>query len=255
MYKFIIPLFALAFLLVSCGKQPDSQTPPVNQNTQTSTPTGAIADEKLAFDGVTLSGMYTVVLHTSKGDVTLELNADAAPKSVTNFVTLAKNGYYDNLSFHRVIPGFMIQGGDPSGDGTGGKSVFGDTFEDEINANTYGLATISLKDAAGGQELPPEIANLNVKQFYEQSGYIYNDKLQSLPMEKGSIAMANRGPNTNGSQFFILTADKTPWLEGKHTIFGRVTKGMDVVEAIANAERDASDKPTAAITFTAEVIK
>ena len=141
------------------------------------------------------------------GEVTLELNADKAPKTVTNFVALSKIGYYSGLTFHRVIPQFMIQGGDPSGNGTGGTSVFGDTFEDEPN---------------------------------------------DLQMVRGVIAMANRGPDTNGSQFFITVAD-TPWLQGRHTIFGHVTAGMDVVDKIANAARDASDKPLTPITFMPDV--
>ena len=148
-----------------------------------------------------------VVLKTSMGEVTLELNADKAPKTVTNFVALSKIGYYSGLTFHRVIPQFMIQGGDPSGNGTGGTSVFGDTFEDEPN---------------------------------------------DLQMVRGVIAMANRGPDTNGSQFFITVAD-TPWLQGRHTIFGHVTAGMDVVDKIANAARDASDKPLTPITFMPDV--
>ena len=92
-----------------------------------------------AFDGKILSGKYDVILHTSMGDISLELDASAAPKTVTNFIALAKLGYYDELTFHRVMPDFMIQGGDPNGNGTGGESVFGEAFEDEINANSYNL--------------------------------------------------------------------------------------------------------------------
>ncbi len=207
-----------------------------------------------AFDGTILSGKHTVILKTSKGDITLELDADAAPKTVTNFITLAKNGYYNGLTFHRVIPDFMIQGGDPNGDGTGGKSIFGDTFEDEINADSYGLSDTTVAQASGGQQLSPEIANLTLKQYYERRGYVYNDQLQSLPLEKGAIAMANRGPNTNGSQFFIIQADSTPWLNGQHTVFGKVTEGLDVVDAIVNVPRNDQDKPNEAVTFTVEVV-
>lgn len=155
-----------------------------------------------------LSGMHTVVLKTSMGDITLELDADAAPKTVTNFVTLSKQGYYDGIIFHRVIPGFMIQGGDPLGNGTGGESIYGPEFEDEPN---------------------------------------------DLQMVRGAIAMANRGPNTNGSQFFIVQAEATPWLQGRHTVFGRVSEGLDIVDAIANVERGANDKPVTPVTFTPEV--
>jgi cyclophilin family peptidyl-prolyl cis-trans isomerase len=221
MYKFLLPLFALA-LLVGCtsgddttGTQTDNygtdsstqntQTPPTPTSTDNTTP------EPMAsgYNGPLLTGMHTVVLHTSMGDVTVELDADKAPKTVTNFVMHSKDGYYDNLTFHRVIPGFMIQGGDPSGNGTGGESIYGPEFEDESN---------------------------------------------DMLMERGVLAMANRGPNTNGSQFFVVTAPQgTPWLQGRHTIFGRVTAGMEVVDAISTVERDGMDKPITAVTFTPEV--
>ncbi|MBI4129463.1 peptidylprolyl isomerase [Candidatus Peregrinibacteria bacterium] len=156
---------------------------------------------------VLLTGKHTLILSTSEGNMTLELDADLAPKTVTNFVTLAKQRYFDNLTFHRIIPGFMIQGGDPKGDGTGGKSIFGETFEDEIN---------------------------------------------EMKLVRGTIAMANRGPNTNGSQFFIVHAAATPWLDGRHTAFGNVTDGLDVLDAIAKLG-DESGKPKKPVTFTVEV--
>jgi cyclophilin family peptidyl-prolyl cis-trans isomerase len=135
------------------------------------------------------------VLHTNHGEITLELHDADAPKTVANFIKLAADGFYDGLSFHRVIPNFMIQGGDPRGDGTGGP---GYTFEDEPNEHR---------------------------------------------VVRGALAMANAGPNTNGSQFFIVTAEECPWLDGKHTVFGRVTSGMNVVDAISNLPRDARDRP------------
>ncbi|MEK7218428.1 MAG: peptidylprolyl isomerase [Patescibacteria group bacterium] len=194
-----------------------------------------------------------MTLKTTKGDITLELDADAAPKTVTNFVTLARNGFYDNLTFHRVIPDFMLQGGDPNGDGSGGESIFGKKFEDEINANSYGLDKRKVKDAVDDPGLDPAIADLTLKQLNEQRGYVYNDKLASLPLVRGSIAMANAGPNTNGSQFFIVHAAETPWLNGQHTVFGKVAKGMDVVDAIAAVPRDGNDKPLEPVTFTVAV--
>ena len=139
--------------------------------------------------------MRRATLHTSEGAIELELFPDDAPKTVENFVRLAREGFYDGVIFHRVIPDFMIQGGDPTGTGSGGP---GYEFEDEINDH---------------------------------------------PIVRGTLAMANAGPNTNGSQFFIVTAEATPWLDGKHTVFGRVTSGMDVVDAISEADRDARDKP------------
>jgi len=137
----------------------------------------------------------TATLHTKKGAIAVELFDEDAPKTVENFVKLARDGFYDRVIFHRVIPDFMIQGGDPTGTGTGGP---GYTFEDEFNQHK---------------------------------------------VIRAALAMANAGPNTNGSQFFIVTADETPWLDGKHTVFGRVTSGMDVVDAISAVDRDARDKP------------
>jgi peptidyl-prolyl cis-trans isomerase B (cyclophilin B) len=134
-------------------------------------------------------------LQTNHGAVEVELFADAAPKTVDNFVKLARDGFYDGVIFHRVIPDFMIQGGDPTGTGSGGP---GYTFEDEFNQHK---------------------------------------------VVRGALAMANAGPNTNGSQFFIVVADACPWLDGKHTVFGRVTNGMDVVDAISDVPTDARDKP------------
>ncbi|CAJ1228474.1 peptidylprolyl isomerase [Levilactobacillus zymae] len=172
-----------------------------------------------------------VTIETSMGTILLQLFPEQAPKTVENFVTHAKAGYYDGLTFHRVIPNFMIQGGDPTGTGMGGESIWGQPFEDEFS---------------------PELYNL-----------------------RGALSMANAGPNTNGSQFFIVQ-DKdmtdqmqgqmkdagfpeeivkayqnggTPWLDFRHTVFGQVVKGMDVVDAIAEVETDASDQPATPVTM------
>ena len=166
------------------------------------------------------------IVHTNQGDVTLELFPEVAPKTVENFVTHAKNGYYDGVIFHRVIEDFMIQGGDPTGTGMGGESIYGRTFEDEFSREAFNLY--------------------------------------------GTLSMANAGPNTNGSQFFIVTAKQvpaqmlkqlkdggwpeeiveeyakvggTPWLDHRHTVFGRVVEGMDVVLKIEGVERNAQDRP------------
>ena len=136
------------------------------------------------------------VLHTNHGAIEVELFSDDAPKTVENFEGLARKGFYDGVIFHRVIPDFMVQGGDPEGTGTGGP---GYTFEDEINDHK---------------------------------------------VERGALAMANAGPNTNGSQFFIVTTAAAPWLDGKHTVFGQVTDGMDVVDKIEASETDSGDRPT-----------
>ena len=139
--------------------------------------------------------MSTATMKTSEGDIVLELFDEDAPKTVENFTRLAGDGFYDGLTFHRVIPDFMIQGGCPEGTGTGGP---GYTFEDEIN--------------------PHKVV-------------------------RGALAMANAGPNTNGSQFFIVTTEEAPWLDGKHTVFGQVVEGMEVVDAIEGKPTDARDKP------------
>jgi cyclophilin family peptidyl-prolyl cis-trans isomerase len=132
---------------------------------------------------------------TNKGDIVFEMFDDDAPKTVGNMRDLAEKGYYDGLTFHRIIRDFMIQGGCPQGTGTGGP---GYTFEDEIN--------------------PHKVV-------------------------RGALAMANAGPNTNGSQFFIVTTEEAPWLDGKHTVFGEVRDGMDVVNKIGTTKTDARDRP------------
>lgn len=141
----------------------------------------------------------TATIETEYGNIEVELFVDKAPQTVENFVTLAKKGYYDGLLFHRVIPNFMIQTGDPEGTGAGGP---GYTIPDEFH---------------------PELKH-----------------------DAGVLSMANRGPNTGGSQFFI-TEVPTPWLDGKHAIFGKVISGMDVVQKIAHADRDARDRPTTSV--------
>jgi peptidyl-prolyl cis-trans isomerase B (cyclophilin B) len=141
------------------------------------------------------------VLHTNHGAVGLELYEADAPKTVENFTRLSGEGFYDGLTFHRVIEGFMIQAGCPKGDGTGGP---GYSFEDE--PNDHGVV-------------------------------------------RGALAMANAGPNTNGSQFFIVTADACPWLDGKHTVFGQVTSGMEVADEISKVASDERDRPIEPVTI------
>ncbi|MBP1048501.1 peptidylprolyl isomerase [Enterococcus sp. BWM-S5] len=165
-------------------------------------------------------------IKTNRGDIKIQLFPEQAPKSVQNFVELAKKGYYDGVIFHRVIPDFMIQGGDPTGTGMGGESIYGEKFEDEFSKDVFNL--------------------------------------------RGALSMANAGPNTNGSQFFIVNKQDipanmmgqlegagfpseiieaykgggTPWLDFRHTVFGHVIDGMTVVDEIAGVQRDAQDRPT-----------
>ncbi|ALV22849.1 MAG: peptidylprolyl isomerase [Carnobacterium sp.] len=168
----------------------------------------------------------TATIKTNMGDIKVKLFPEIAPKTVENFIGLAEKGYYNGVVFHRVIPEFMIQGGDPTGTGMGGESLWGESFEDEFSKDVF---------------------NLN-----------------------GALSMANAGPGTNGSQFFIVTAPTTPanmlsqmesagypaeaieaykenggtpWLDFKHTVFGHVIEGMNVVNEIQNVRRDAQDKP------------
>lgn len=147
------------------------------------------------------------VLHTSMGDIEIEFYKEDAPKTVANFEKLTNQKFYDGLTWHRVIKGFMIQTGDPNGDGTGGP---GYQFEDEINSHKI------------------------------------------VP---GTVAMANSGPNTNGSQFFIVTDQPQPHLDGKHTVFGQVVKGMEVVKLIGEAPVDENDKPLSSITIKSVELK
>ncbi len=155
-------------------------------------------------------GKLIATLETNHGTIQFELFPADAPKTVENFQTLANSGYYAGVTFHRVIRGFMIQGGDPTGTGAGGKSAFGREFADEINPTSP---------------------------LYRE-GYV-----------PGAVAMANRGANTNGSQFFIMHK-KNP-LPPNYTIFGRVTSGLDVVDAIANTPTDRNDRPLSPVTITA----
>jgi peptidyl-prolyl cis-trans isomerase B (cyclophilin B) len=145
--------------------------------------------------------MTNARMQTNHGTIEIELFADDAPKTVENFVKLSRDGFYDGVIFHRVIPDFMIQGGDPTGTGTGGP------------------------------------------------GYQFEDEFNDRRVERGALAMANAGPNTNGSQFFIVTADACPWLDGKHTVFGRVTSGMEIVDSISQLDRDARDRPHDEVTI------
>src|SRR5215213_6718254 len=140
-------------------------------------------------------------METNKGAIELELFDDDAPKTVENFKKLAHDGFYDGVIFHRVIQDFMIQGGDPTGTGSGGP------------------------------------------------GYQFEDEFNDHKVERGALAMANAGPNTNGSQFFIVTTDAAPWLDGKHTVFGKVTSGQDVTDRISRVDRDGRDKPLTPVTI------
>ncbi len=207
-------------------------------------------------------GLYSVI-QTNRGDLVLELFPEAAPETVKKFVKLAREGFYDGLVFHRVIPGFMAQTGDPTGTGTGGP---GYKFKDEINADALGLDKLKLKDAPEYGQLAGRVASsqvveklnihsqeewqsrqaevqrewqrvmesykeLTIKELLQKAGYSFDSSLSSRPPVKGALAMANAGPDTNGSQFFINQVD-TPHLKGLHTVFGQLISSYRVLDSI-----------------------
>lgn len=155
------------------------------------------------------------VIKTSLGDITVKLYAEDSPKTVANFVKLAQDGTYDNTKFHRVIKDFMIQGGDP-------------LSKNDDNKSAWGTG---------------------------DPGYKFDDEFNDHKLVKGSLAMANSGPNTNGSQFFIVTAEATPWLDGMHTNFGEVTEGMDVVEKIQAVATEGPDRPVEDVVVESVEVK
>lgn len=219
-YKFIIAMIAIVFL-TGCNNSVPNDNQVVN-NTTTVNTNDVVLDNinSNINENVNLNtnnvnntnsitkenNMPTVKIITNKGEITIELFKDDAPKTVENFITLVKKGFYDGVTFHRVISGFMIQGGDPTGTGHGGP---GYEFADELNANTPSY----------------------------KAGYI-----------RGTVAMANAGPNTNGSQFFIMHKDYP--LPHAYTIFGKVISGMETVDAIASVAKDSNDKPLENVVMT-----
>lgn len=200
----VIVLIGLGLAVYVSGKSNPSGSAKVADTTVLDTPSPQITIPEMK-DGPTATPMPTIVpisatkgvIKTAKGDIEFVLYPDDAPKTVTNFATLSKYKFYDGLTFHRVEPGFVVQGGDPSGNGTGGTSIYGATFPDELNPET---------------------------ESYKES------------YKEGVIAMANRGPNTNSSQFFIMWEDH-PELPHNYTIFGKVTKGMDVVHQMVAGDK------------------
>jgi len=206
MKKFIIIFLLLSFC--SSGNEETVEEAEVQIDTTTTTIGEEMSDkiyDKQPEMNINTNSSYTAVIKTNLGDMTVEFFTDDAPKTVNNFISLSKDGYYDNVIFHRVISGFMIQGGDPSGTGHG----------------DYG----------------------------KYPGYKFDDELNNQrPYEKGILAMANAGPNTNGSQFFIMHVDYP--LPYSYTIFGQVVDGFDVIDKIASVETDSADKPTTDVVIS-----
>ena len=238
MKKMLLPSLTLfgMLLLAACGQSEDKQDQekPVTENSSSPVTDGATNEEannmypQLSTEVAANEAL--VVMNTTMGPIKIKLFPEKAPKTVENFLTHAENGYYDGIIFHRVIPNFMIQGGDPTGTGMGGESIYGSTFEDEFTMDLFNL--------------------------------------------RGALSMANAGPGTNGSQFFIVQASDapgkakqlidggwpeeiakayeemggTPHLDQKHTVFGQVIEGMDVVDKIA-AAKTKSEKPVEEISI------
>ena len=202
-----------------------------SQNSQMTVNQEAVAGESTESDIATAK--YAAI-ETNLGPVYVELFQAAAPKTVQNFVTLAKRGYYNNLTFHRIVKDFVAQGGDPKGDGSGGTSAFGETFEDEINADSLDI---------------PTDQKTMLEQVY---GYSYRTDIKSHHMTVGAVAMANRGANTNGSQFFIVTTKDQLFLDGRHTVFGQVVNEDDILARL-DAVETKTERPVNPVTITAIV--
>jgi cyclophilin family peptidyl-prolyl cis-trans isomerase len=192
----IVAVALLAFLFLGYRLIKFTQKPDMTTTNDSSLVDSGTKD---LLNSTDIKPMVNVVMKTSMGDIGLELYRDKAPKTVDNFVKLARSGFYDGTLFHRVIKDFMIQGGDPNSKNS--------------DWSTHGM---------GGP------------------GYSFEDEINDVKLVRGVLAMANSGPNTNGSQFFIVIAQATPWLDGHHTAFGKVTSGMDVVSNIENVEIDKS---------------
>jgi len=203
-----LALAALALLLFAaatggCAKKASTRSPGTpGADAAKETGQTDVKEKKMPEMQIDTNKSYTATMETSKGTIVLELFAQDAPVTVNNFVSLARDGFYDGLIFHRVIPDFMVQGGDPQV--TGGRGV----------------------------------------------GYQFQDEINSHKVVRGALAMANAGPGTNGSQFFIVTAEATPWLDGKHTVFGQVVTGQDVADAISMVARDSADRPSEPVKIT-----
>lgn len=229
----VITCLLTALLLTGCSSESSSSESQSSSSSQSSSMTAAEANERIDEDSISLIqfeepkiGDKIATIQTSEGDITVRFFPEQAPKAVENFLTHAENGYYNGLTFHRVICDFIIQGGDPNGDGTGGESIWGEPFEDEYSTDLWHF--------------------------------------------RGALAMANAGPDTNGSQFYIVQASKVadetiaemeegnvpqvvidkykevgghPNLDGRYTVFGQVIDGMDVVDIIANVSVNAQYKP------------
>jgi len=214
MTKYFLLSLSLFMTLSACTPNTSQNSENYGQNTTTPARENSTAQDAATMQAAQTAlpkvGEEVAVISTDLGDITLKFFPEAAPKAVENFKTHAKAGYYDGVLFHRVIDGFMIQGGDPEGTGRGGESIWHAAFEDE-----------------------------------------FSPALHNIP---GAVSMANAGPNTNGSQFFINQVDNSKSLDNHYTIFGQVISGQDVVEKIAKVPTDLQDKPVNAVKMTVKIV-
>lgn len=225
----LLVIFSAILILSGCGTKKEDQAEKNNEAVEENKSTASEKGESQMYPQLSkevASNEALVVMNTTMGAIKIKLFPEVAPKTVENFITHAENGYYDGIIFHRIIQDFMIQGGDPTGTGMGGESIYGSTFEDEFSDKAFNL--------------------------------------------RGALSMANAGPGTNGSQFFIVQASRvdssmlsqmkkagypeeiieaystnggTPWLDNKHTVFGQVVEGLEVIDEMASVQKNGSDKP------------
>lgn len=225
----LLVIFSAILILSGCGTKKEDQAEKNNEAVEETKTTASEKGESQMYPQLSkevASNEALVVMNTTMGAIKIKLFPEVAPKTVENFLTHAENGYYDGIIFHRIIQDFMIQGGDPTGTGMGGESIYGSTFEDEFSDKAFNL--------------------------------------------RGALSMANAGPGTNGSQFFIVQASRvdssmlkqmkdagypeeiveayatnggTPWLDNRHTVFGQVVEGLEVIDEMASVQKNGSDKP------------
>jgi cyclophilin family peptidyl-prolyl cis-trans isomerase len=220
----IIAIVVVIGVIITVVRQPDQSSNLVTNNQNTTMPilkTDTQPSNKTNNSNNHMSEDQNPItaeqatINTNMGDITIKFYASDSPKTVANFVKLAREGFYNGIKFHRIIKDFMIQAGDP-------------LTKDDSQKSRWGT---------GGP------------------GYKFEDEFNSHPLVKGSLAMANAGPNTNGSQFFIVTAESTPWLDGKHTNFGEVISGIDIVEAMNNVDTEGPDRPVNDVVITSIEVK
>ncbi len=246
-YKWFAVVLA-AVLMTGCGKASDTDSSSTKQQQSTEAESTQDNKEVLELEQLKMpeKGEEIVVMTTNKGVIKFRLFPQAAPKAVENFKTHVKNGYYNGIIFHRVIENFMIQGGDPSGTGMGGASIWGQPFEDEFN--------VDFRNFRGALSMANAGANTNGSQFFIVQGSGQEQMLPKELIEQMREAGAEKGYPAEVCDAYEKLGG-AHWLDGKHTVFGQAFEGMDVVDAIATVERDSGDKPVEDVVIEkAEVV-